>query len=338
KLTVFELGRSESRMRLFTLSCLVVVVGCAFAVSTARVPDNARELYEQFKRDYGKVYANEDDQKRFAIFKDNLVRAQQYQMQEQGTAKYGVTQFSDLTPEEFAAKYLGSRIDKRVDRVQLNDLQTAPASVDWRDKGAVGPVEDQGACGSCWAFSVTANVEGQWFLKTGQLVSLSKQQLVDCDRLDHGCAGGYPPFTYKEIQRMGGLELQSDYPYTGWQQACRMDPSKLFAKINDSVVLETDEEKQAAWLAEHGPMSTCLNADPLQFYQSGILHPSEYACSPEGLNHAVLTVGYDTEDGVPYWTVRNSWGTSWGENGYFRIYRGDGTCGIDQLTTSAIIH
>nr|AAY81945.1 cysteine protease 7 [Paragonimus westermani] len=325
-------------MRLFTVSCLVVVVGCAFAVNTVRVPDNARELYEQFKRDYGKAYANEDDQKRFAIFKDNLVRAQQYQMQEQGTAKYGVTQFSDLTPEEFAAMYLGSRIDERVDRVQLNDLQTAPASVDWRKKGAVGPVEDQGSCGSCWAFSVTANVEGQWFLKTGRLVSLSKQQLVDCDRLDHGCSGGYPPYTYKEIKRMGGLELQSAYPYTSWKQACRIDRSKLVAKIDDSIVLETDEEKQAAWLAEHGPMSTCLNAGPLQFYQSGILHPSKAMCSPEGLNHAVLTVGYDTEHGVPYWTVRNSWGTRWGENGYFRIYRGDGTCGIDRLTTSAIIH
>nr|AAY81946.1 cysteine protease 8 [Paragonimus westermani] len=324
-------------MRLFTVSCLVVVVGCSFAVNTVRVPDNARELYEQFKRDYGKAYANEDDQKRFAIFKDNLVRAQQYQMQEQGTAKYGVTQFSDLTPEEFEAKYLGLRIDEQVDRVQLNDLQTAPASVDWREKGAVGPIENQGSCGSCWAFSVVGNIEGQWFLKTGYLVSLSKQQLVDCDTVDNGCYGGYPPYTYKEIKRMGGLELQSDYPYTGWGHGCRLDRSKLFAKIDDSIVLEADEEKQAAWLAEHGPMSTCLNAKYLQFYQSGILHPSKAMCSPEGLNHAVLTVGYDTKHGIPYWIIKNSWGTSWGEDGYFRIYRGDGTCGIDRLTTSAII-
>ncbi|KAF5396792.1 hypothetical protein PHET_09789 [Paragonimus heterotremus] len=325
-------------MRLSTVSCLVVVVGCAFAVSTVRVPDNARELYEQFKRDYGKVYANEDDQKRFTIFKDNLVRAQQYQEQEQGTAKYGVTKFSDLTPEEFEAKYLGLRIDKQVDGVQLNDLKAAPERVDWRDKGAVGPIEDQGTCGSCWSFSVVSNIEGQWFLKTGHLVSLSKQQLVDCDRMDHGCAGGYPPYTYKEIIRMGGLELESDYPYIGWSQRCRMDSSKLFAKIDDSIVLEADEEKQAAWLAEHGPMSTCLNADHLHLYQYGIIHPSKASCSPEGLNHAVLTVGYGTENGVPFWAVRNSWGSGWGEDGYFRIYRGDGTCGIDQLTTSAIIH
>ncbi|KAF6774718.1 hypothetical protein AHF37_06597 [Paragonimus kellicotti] len=102
--------------------------------------------------------------------------------------------------------------------------------------------------------------------------------------MDHGCSGGYPPYTYKEIIRMGGLELQSDYPYYGWDRACRMDSSKLFAKIDDSIVLEADEEKQAAWLAEHGPMSTCLNANYLQFYQHGIIHPSKTTCSPEGLN------------------------------------------------------
>ncbi|KAF6778844.1 hypothetical protein AHF37_01729 [Paragonimus kellicotti] len=165
-------------MRLPTISCLAFLLVCAFAVSTARVPDNARDLYEQFKRDYGKVYANDDDEKRFAIFKENLLRAQSYQLQERGTAKYGVTQFFDLTPEEFAAKFLSPPIDDQVEHVQLNDLKAAPERIDWREKGAVAPVENQGSCGSCWAFSVAGNIEGQWFLKTGQLVSLSKQVLV----------------------------------------------------------------------------------------------------------------------------------------------------------------
>ncbi|KAF8564531.1 hypothetical protein P879_11855 [Paragonimus westermani] len=259
-------------------------------------------------------------------------------MQEEGTAKYGVTQFSDLTPKEFATKYLGSRISGKVHRVQLDDLKAAPASVDWRDKGAVGPVENQSVCFSCWAFSVAGNIEGQWFLKTGQLVSLSKQQLVDCDKLNYGCEGGYPTEAYKEIRRMGGLELEEDYPYIADEQACKLDKSKLLAKIDDSIVLEIDEEKQTAWLAEHGPTSVLLNAVPLQYYESGISHPSKDLCPSDDLNHAVLSVGYGTEDGVPYWIVKNSWGATWGEDGYFRIYRGDGTCGIDQSVTSAIIH
>ncbi|KAF7233891.1 hypothetical protein EG68_12565 [Paragonimus skrjabini miyazakii] len=324
-------------MRLSTVSCLAFLVGCVFAVSTVRVPDNARELYEQFKRDYGKRYTNDDDEKRFAIFKDNLVRAQNYQLQEQGTAKYGVTQFSDLTPEEFAAKFLSSRMDGQVERVQLNNLKSAPESFDWREKGAVTPVENQGKCGSCWAFSVAGTVEGQWFLKTGQLVSLSKQQLVDCDVKDSGCRGGYPPMTYGEIIRMGGLEAQKDYPYVGREQTCQLDRSKLLARIDAYIILEANEEKQAAWLAEHGPTSAGLNAFYLQFYQHGISHPSKSQCEPDWLNHGVVSVGYGTENGIPYWIIKNSWGAEWGESGYFRLYRGDGTCGIERVVSSAII-
>ncbi|KAF6776792.1 hypothetical protein AHF37_03516, partial [Paragonimus kellicotti] len=152
-----------------------------------------------------------DDGKRFAIFKENLLRAQSHQLQERGTAKYGVTQFFDLTPEEFAAKFLSPPIDDQVEHVQLNDLEAAPERIDWREKGAVAPVENQGSCRSCWAFSVAGNIEGQWFLKTGQLVSLSKQQLVDCDTVDNGCHGGWPSNTYGEIRRLGGLEAQRDY-------------------------------------------------------------------------------------------------------------------------------
>ncbi|KAF5396609.1 Cysteine proteinase [Paragonimus heterotremus] len=113
---------------------------------------------------------------------------------------------------------------------------------------------------------------------------------------------------------MGGLEAQRDYPYVGWDQTCRMDRSKLLAKIDGSIVLEQNEQKQAAWLAEHGPTSSALNANYLQFYQYGISHPSRSQCPPEGVNHAVLSVGYGTEGGVPYWIIKNSWGARWGEN------------------------
>nr|AAW28152.1 westerpain-10 [Paragonimus westermani] len=325
-------------MRLFTVSCFALIVSCAIAVSAGRVPDSARELYEQFKRGYGKVYANEDDQKRFAIFKDNLVRAQKLQLKDQGTARYGVTQFSDLTPEEFAAKYLSAPVnDDQVKRMRPTGLKAAPERIDWRAKGAVTAVENQGSCGSCWAFSTAGNVEGQWFIKTGQLVSLSKQQLVDCDRAAQGCNGGWPASSYLEIMYMGGLESESDYPYVGVEQTCALNKEKLVAKIDDSIVLGPEEEDHAAYLAEHGPLSTLLNAVALQHYQSGVLKPTFDECPDTELNHAVLTVGYDKEGDMPYWIIKNSWGTDWGEKGYFRLFRGDCTCGINRMATSAII-
>ncbi|KAF8563434.1 hypothetical protein P879_11598 [Paragonimus westermani] len=304
-----------------------------------RDPDNARELYEEFKRYYNKRFSNDDDEYRFTVFKNNLMRAELYQTLEQGTATYGITQFSDLTAEEFRSLYANANMKNRP-RTRETDVENVlhiPDSVDWRSLGAVNPVERQGACGSCWAFSTIGNIEGQWFRKTGDLIVLSKQQLVDCDRVDEGCNGGYPMDAYNELKRMGGVEAQSTYPYTGRESQCRLDERRFVAYLNDSVMLPKDEVKQAAWLADNGPLSVALNADQLQFYRRGISHPPKYLCPASGLNHAVLSVGYGSENGTPYWIIKNSWGTRWGEKGYFRIYRGDGTCGINDYVTSAII-
>ncbi|KAF5395307.1 Cysteine proteinase [Paragonimus heterotremus] len=153
-----------------------------------------------------------------------------------------------------------------------------------------------------------------------------------------GCNGGWPASSYLEIIDMGGLESEADYPYVGVEQKCAMDKEKVVAKIDDLVVLGAYEEEHAAYLAEHGPLSTLLNAVALQYYQDGILHPTRKDCSDEDLNHAVLTVGYDKEGDKPYWIIKNSWGTDWGEKGYFRLYRGEAVCGINRMATSAIIN
>ncbi|KAA3672327.1 cathepsin F [Paragonimus westermani] len=280
-----------------------------------RDPDNARELYEEFKRYYNKRFSNDDDEYRFTVFKNNLMRAELYQTLEQGTATYGITQFSDLTAEEFRALYANANMKNRprTRETDVENVQHIPDSVDWRSLGAVNPVEQQGACGSCWAFSTIGNVEGQWFRKTGDLIVLSKQQLVDCDRVDEGCNGGFPMDAYNELRRMGGVEAQRTYPYTGRQSVCRLDKRRFVAYLNDSVMLPKDEMKQAAWLADNGPLSVALNADQLQFYRGGISHPPEDLCPASGLNHAVLSVGYGSENGTPYWIIKNSWGTRWGE-------------------------
>ncbi|GAA47433.1 cathepsin F [Clonorchis sinensis] len=321
--------------------CFLVALGF-FGVLGSNIPEseNARQLYEEFKLKYKKSYSNDDDEYRFRVFKDNLLRIKQFQNMERGTAKYGVTQFSDLTAQEFKVRYLRSKFGGvPVDRepVPFIRMDVDDDNFDWRNHGAVGPVLDQGDCGSCWAFSAVGNIEGQWFRKTDNLLQLSEQQLLDCDEVDEGCNGGTPQQAFKQILGMGGLQLDSDYPYEGREGQCRMVPSKVKVYINGSKILPEDEQIQAQMLKETGPLSSALNALFLQFYTEGILHPLPALCDAQSLNHAVLTVGYGKEGRLPYWTVKNSWSTMFGENGYFRIYRGDGTCGINTLVSTSII-
>lgn len=144
---------------------------------------------------------------------------------------------------------------------------------------------------------------------------------------------------FREIERLGGLETESDYPYLQHKQSsCKLDKDKIVAYINGSVVLPKDEKKIMVYLAKNGPLSVGINATPLQFYNGGIHHPWKFFCNKDGMNHAVLLVGYGEEKGTPFWVVKNSWGTGWGEHGFFRLYRGDNTCGIAELVTSAVIN
>ncbi|VTJ51098.1 Hypothetical predicted protein [Marmota monax] len=259
-------------------------------------------LFKNFVATYNRTYETKEEAKwRMSVFVRNMVRAQKIQALDRGTAQYGVTKFSDLTEEEFNTIYLNPLLkEESIKKMQLTKTVSdpAPPEWDWRKKGAVTKVKDQGMCGSCWAFSVTGNVEGQWFLNQGTLLSLSEQELLDCDKVDKACMGGLPSNAYEAIKN---LEL-------------------------------------AAWLAKRGPISVAINAFGMQFYRHGIAHPLRPLCSPWLIDHAVLLVGYGNRSQVPFWAIKNSWGTDWGEEGYYYLHRGSGACGVNTMASSAVVN
>ncbi|CAO4376447.1 unnamed protein product [Caenorhabditis nigoni] len=295
-----------------------------------------------------KRYSNKREVlKRFRTFKKNAKVIRELQKNEQGSAVYGFTKFSDMTTMEFKQTMLPYQWEQPVYPMPEADFEKEgvtiseddlPDSFDWRDHGAVTQVKNQGNCGSCWAFSTTGNVEGAWYLAKKKLVSLSEQELVDCDSVDQGCNGGLPSNAYKEIMRMGGLEPEDAYPYDGKGETCHIVRKDIAVYINGSVELPHDEVEIQKWLVTKGPISIGLNANTLQFYRHGVVHPFKIFCEPFMLNHGVLIVGYGKDGRKPYWIVKNSWGPTWGESGYFRLYRGKNVCGVQEMATSALVN
>ncbi|XP_014895952.1 cathepsin F [Poecilia latipinna] len=316
------------------------------AQSTIQPSEESVELLGQFKEfmvRYNKVYSSQEEaDMRLQIFHENLKTAEKLQSLDQGSAEYGVTKFSDLTEEEFRSTYLNPLLSQWTLHRPMKPAPTAkgpaPGSWDWRDHGAVSPVKNQGMCGSCWAFSVTGNIEGQWFLKNGTLLSLSEQELVDCDGVDQACRGGLPSNAYEAIEKLGGLETETDYSYKGHKQTCDFTDRKVAAYINSSLEISKDEKEIAAWLAEKGPISVALNAFAMQFYRKGVSHPMKIFCNPWMIDHAVLLVGYGERNGIPFWAIKNSWGEDYGEEGYYYLYRGSNACGINKMCSSAVVN
>lgn len=301
--------------------------------------------FTEFKAAFGRVYVDDtEEQFRFSVFQKNMKTAAKLQQTEKGSARYGASKFADVTEEEFRKYSTSGRWDLSHNpalKPAVIPRTPAPPAWDWRNHSAVTEVKNQGMCGSCWAFSTTGNIEGVWAIAKKQLVSLSEQELVDCDKLDEGCNGGLPSQAYQEILRLGGLETEGKYPYDAKDEACKFKTSDVRVYINGSLNISSDEGEMAAWLAENGPISIGINAMAMQFYMGGVSHPWSFLCNPNNLDHGVLIVGYDTKVGMlkntPYWIVKNSWGPDWGEKGYYLVYRGGGTCGLNKMPTSAVV-
>ena len=318
-------------------------------LSLVTCDDEEQVIYRHFQRfvkKYGKKYSSTEEYlTRYNAFKGNYLT-----ILENGPQEYdvGITKYSDMTPEEFAKTYLNLKFDPdsllNIETVTPKETDDpAPDSFDWRDKGVVADVKDQGQCGSCWSFATMANLEGLYAQKKKVIKTFSEQFLVDCDTEDAGCNGGLMEYAFDWLKKNGGFMYEKDYPYTSQNGTCKLDPSKYvdmkvtgYVKLGpktEGILLPCDENDMKEFLYQTGPLAIALNATPLQLYIGGIVDLD--ICNPR-INHAVTLVGYGT-DSKDYWIVKNSWGKDWGENGYFRIARGKGTCGVNTYVTTATV-
>jgi C1A family cysteine protease len=282
----------------------------------------------------------EEFAKRIQIFADNFDKIQAHNAGNH-TYTLGLNQFSHLTNEEFKAQMnLGGLKVPQLRRGQGKlhgppmDVSALPASVDWVSAGAVTPVKNQGSCGSCWSFSTTGAIEGAYYLKTKVLKSFSEQELVSCDPTNYGCNGGWMDTAFTWIMGNRGLAYEDDYPYVSGEDgvvpACDMTGISVDSKATPSAYTDVIEKSVSALMSAvaQQPVSIAIEADQTSFqsYSSGVLT----APCGQNLDHGVLLVGYGTwTDGTPYWKVKNSWGSSWGMDGYILIERSDADlCGV----------
>jgi len=333
----------------------VIAIAILFAASVLATSDE--ELFRKFMSDHKKIYrSSEEFTQRLSNFKANLRNIEQLNADPNQQATFAINKYSDMTKEEFSAAYLLPKFDALATctwpyhaTVDEDTLKAAPTSFDWRTKGAVTPVKNQQQCGSCWTFSTSGNIEGQWqiYSPKHQLVGLSEQWSVDCSTgclqsepslCDGGCGGGLPWLAYEDIIKNKGLPTEASYPYIGEDQTCQTGKT-IGAVIYNWTAVSNEPKQIEAFLATQGPLSITMNADLLMSYSSGILTGTASSCPNSGSDHAILLVGYGTDSSTKtnYWIVKNSWGTDWGMEGYFQIASDQGLCGINACVTTSLV-
>eukprot|EP00051_Salpingoeca_urceolata_P026708 m.478291 g.478291 ORF g.478291 m.478291 type:complete len:343 (-) comp21101_c0_seq1:470-1498(-) len=308
----------------------------AYDLNASRIATVFQAFEVKFARRYS---TTEERNRRHAIFSANLAKIEAHNTRfAAGLSSYemGINEFADLTSEEFfGARTMPTGLlgAPSTDNTVYLPKIAANSSVDWREKGAVTKVKNQGQCGSCWAFSTTGSIEGRYEIATGTLVSLSEQELMDCSKAEgnDSCNGGLMEAAFKFVIKNGGLDSEADYKYTARDEKCKKHKEKKYvAKIKSFSKVPRDEEDQLLAAVAEGPVSVSIEADKdsFQFYKRGVYDNAK--CGHE-LDHGVLAVGYGTEGSKDYWIVKNSWGKSWGDEGYIMMARGvgkQGICGI----------
>nr|AAD54424.1 thiol protease [Matricaria chamomilla] len=314
-------------------------------LSSAKVSD----LFGKWKELHGKTYQHEEEEN---LRLENFKKSVKFVMEKNSERKseldhtVGLNKFADLSNEEFKEMYMSKVKGSRSNELKMGGVKRnmsvssrtcdAPTSLDWRDKGVVTPMKDQGQCGSCWAFSVSGSIESANAIATGDLIRLSEQELVDCDTYDYGCDGGNMDTAYRWIIKNGGLDSEDDYPYTssnGRDGKCdKTKSAKSVVSLDSYVEVESNEDAVLCAVATT-PVTIGIvgSAYDFQLYTGGVYN-GQCSSKPYDIDHAVLIVGYGSQDGKDYWIVKNSWGTYWGLEGYILMERNtdikNGVCGM----------
>ncbi|KAL6505466.1 hypothetical protein OROHE_022845 [Orobanche hederae] len=329
--------------RIFFVSISLATVCCLansieFTEKDLVSDESLWNLYQRWRSHHTFPHDPNEMRNRFEVFKANVDHV--HKVNQMGKPyRLKLNKHADVTNQEFRNSYSskikhhrtirGGRTSTGFMHEKAGDL---PESVDWRKQGAVTGIKNQGNCGSCWAFSTVVGVEGINKIKTGNLVSLSEQELVDCEKDNEGCNGGLIENAYEFIKEQGGLATETVYPYSARDMNC--DAAKMnvpVVKIDGYENVPKNDENALMKAVANQPVSVAIDAggSDMQFYSEGVFTGD---CGTE-LDHGVAVVGYGaTADGTKYWTVKNSWGAEWGERGYIRMQRGvdakEGLCGI----------
>eukprot|EP00999_Lentomonas_sp_LEN2_P000004 NODE_1003_length_1069_cov_64.255839_g959_i0.p1 GENE.NODE_1003_length_1069_cov_64.255839_g959_i0~~NODE_1003_length_1069_cov_64.255839_g959_i0.p1 ORF type:complete len:351 (-),score=98.20 NODE_1003_length_1069_cov_64.255839_g959_i0:17-994(-) len=313
------------------------ILFAAAVLALALAAPTQRELFDKFKHDFNRNYSGEEDKARFECFKTVLKLIDERNAEGKGDnpERHGINEFADMCPDEFVRTMNGLKlpdgwthpeypVDEKVEKLGAQGIYYR----DWRTQGAVTPIKNQGRCGSCWSFSATGNMEGQWAINKGHLIGLSEEELVSCDGTCHGCRGGLMPLAFKWVIANGGLDTERTYPYNsggGYVGSCRR------SLLHDGAInitswenLPHSEHGVGDFCADSGPVSIGVDASRWQTYQGGVVT----GCTGRHIDHGVLLVGFNLRASTPYWIVKNSWGTTWGEEGYIYLEVGSNQCGM----------